>query len=325
MRISNSMIKRNYLNTLSVNQRRLNDANNKVTTSRRFTKMSEDTATAVRAMQVRRSLERVESQIDTTKTIKNKMTAAEDTLSQINTLTQNAAAKFTYAINGSNDTGDRDILAAELEKLQSEILQLANGQFSDRYMFGGTNDTEVPFTVVNGKLAYQGIEVNQLDPSNPDHKAILEDAAYADLGMGMNFDAPGQVNSSSVFEFTLRGVDFMGKDGNNIYDNLTAMIDVLRAPSFDSDKAGEALDDFKGSAANLSLQVTKLGADTQFLDFTTERLTNAQTNLIEKQEYLEFVNPAEAIMDFKMAEYVYNAALQMGSRVLQPSLFNFLG
>ena len=29
-------------------------------------------------------------------------------------------------------------------------------------------------------------------------------------------------------------------------------------------------------------------------------------------------------MNFKMAEYVYNAALQVGSRIVQPSLVDFL-
>jgi len=36
------------------------------------------------------------------------------------------------------------------------------------------------------------------------------------------------------------------------------------------------------------------------------------------------VDPAEAIVDFKMQEYSYNAALSMGNKILQNSFIDFM-
>jgi len=43
-------------------------------------------------------------------------------------------------------------------------------------------------------------------------------------------------------------------------------------------------------------------------------------HLLERQQQLEIRPPEEAIIDFKMQEFIYNATLQMGQRLLQPTL-----
>ncbi len=323
MRITNSMVTRNYNKSLHSNRSLLDRFSNQIISGRKFDTMSEDTASGVRAMQVRRSLSRIDAYMDNAKAAKSQLTASETTLIQISDLSHNVSEKYIQAMNGDNGGQEREIIATELEKLQEELLSLVNGRFADRYMFGGTNTASAPFSTDNlGNLYYNGVDVKELHAGHP----LMEDAAYMDLGLGVLFDEddPTQANPNTAYKHTLVGAQFLGTGPDNLYLVLGEMVTSLRQGSFNVTEGGEILDRFNASAANVNVAITKLGSDSQYLDFTIDRLESEQINLYERQTQLEAIDPEEAIMNFKMQEYVYNAALQMGQRLLQPTLFSFI-
>jgi flagellar hook-associated protein 3 FlgL len=55
-----------------------------------------------------------------------------------------------------------------------------------------------------------------------------------------------------------------------------------------------------------------------------ERLEDQDFNLQERQVDVEGIDPAEAIINFETQKFAYNAALQMGARIIQPSIFDFM-
>ncbi len=325
MRITNSMVSRNYNKSLHSNRSLLDRFSNQIISGRKFDTMAEDTASGVRAMQVRRSLSRIDAYMDNAKAAKSQLTASETTLMQISDLSHNVSEKYIQAMNGDNGAQEREIIATELEKLQEELLSLVNGRFADRYMFGGTNTVSAPFTTDNlGDLFYNGVDVKELHAGHP----LMEDSAYMDLGLGVLFtdkNDPTQVNPNTAYKHTLVGAQFLGTGPDNLYLVLGEMITSLRqGEGFNAAEGGGLLDRFNASAANVNVAITKLGSDAQYLDFTIDRLESEQINLYERQTQLEAADPEEAIMNFKMQEYVYNAALQMGQRLLQPTLFSFI-
>lgn len=334
MRITNTTIARNYTSNLNRNLKLLNDANVKVSSQRKFDAMSENTADGVRAMTVRRSIARLEGYLDNAKTTQNTFSGAEKNLLKISDLTKDISDKYILAINGSNGKDERDIIKKELTSLRDEILACANSQYSDRYLFGGTNTESMPFTTRTEAgsdlpvLYYNGVKVMDIEKGNPDYAYLFDDAAYVDVGLGFQMlPAPDSQNvtPNSAFKNTLVGLDFIGTGKENIYNVINEMITSLESGfSFDAAEGGKLLNRFKDAADNVGVQLTKLGADSSYLDFTVSRIESENDKLIEQQSHLEFVDPAEAIMDFKMQEYIYNTALQMGSRLLQPSLFNFI-
>lgn len=324
MRITNPMVTRNYTKGLHSNRGMLDQYATQIYSGRKFNKMSEDTAAGVRAMQVRRNISRIDGYIDNVKSSQSYLKAAETTMIQVSSLSHSFSEKFIQGMNGTEGDDERDIIAAELEKLQEELLSLANGRFSDRYMFGGTNTVTQPFTTDDtGALYYNGVDVTQLQPGDP----LLKDAAYVDLGLGVNFNNnqdSTQVDPNTAYKYTLVGADMLGIGSDNLYLVMGEMVDCLKSSSFDIKEAGNLLTRFQESSANVNIAVTKLGSDDQYLTFTLDRLETEKINLQERQSQLEAADPAEAIMNFKVQEYIYNAALQMGSRILQPNLFSFI-
>lgn len=328
MRITNASISRNYTNNLNRNLELLNKANMRVMTGRKYDKMYEDVASGVRAMNIRRSLSLIDGYLDNAEATKHTFAGAEKTLLQIGEINKDIMEGYTNALNATT-ANERDVFATQFEKLREEILSCMNGQFSDRYLFGGTNTQTRPFTVDdNGKLLYNGVDVTTItDRSDPAFAYLFGDASYVDIGLGLTMEgSPGSQKpvENSALKNSFVGIDFLGFGDNNLYNIIGEMITALRSPDFNAETGGPLLEKFKSAANEVNLQVTRLGSDTQFLDFTISRLKDEALTLDERQQSLEFSDPASLILDFQMQQYIYNAALQMGQRLLQPTLFNFI-
>lgn len=311
------------------NLARLNSASSKVYTGRKFSSMAENTSLGVRAMGVRRSLAQITGYMDNAKDAQNKFDTAEKLIGQVSDISKDIYARFNYALNGTNGADEREIVANEFERLQQEILTSANGQYADRYLFGGTNTGSRPFTVNDaGELMYNGERVKDISKNDPAGKYddLLNDAAYVDVGLGLTMQGnSNDVVANSAFKNTINGLDFMGTGENNLYDTVTELINALRTQPFDNDLGSKLLTKIQDVGNNVNLVRTKMGADTQYLEYTVSRLETEEDNLIARQQELEIVDPYQAIMDMEMQNYVYTAALQMGSRILQPTIFSFLG
>lgn len=332
MRITNPTMTRNYSKSLNVNQKRLYDLNMRITSRRKFDTMAEDTASGVRAMKVRRSLAQIDYYTDNCETTKSVFDLAEKSLMQISSMCTTISEGFIAAISDDKEPSDREIFATQMEKLRDEILTLMNNNASGRFLFGGTNTKSLPFTVdADSDLCYNNVKVKDIDKSDPQYAYLFEDAAYVDIGLGLTMQKgdPQSVIGNTAFENTLVGIDFLGAGPENLYIRISEMIDILRNMDPDPDlskhtDAGKLLDRFRASHENVVTQLTRLGSDAQYLEFTIERLDNEKINLTERHDELETIDPYEAIMNYEMQYSIFNAALAMGQKLLQPTLFNFM-
>jgi len=340
------MVVRNYTRHIHSNRALLDKFSRQIATGRRFNSFSEDNAGGIRSMNARRALNRVDTNIDNARAAQAHLRSAEGSLMQIVEISHTISERFVSALNDTNGEIDRGIMARELERFQEAMLGLANAQFSGRYVFGGTNTIAPPFTVCGdtGSLMYNGVLVNELSRDSNDQRIVnlLRDAAHIDIGMNVTFnnDAndPTRVDPQSAFSYTLRGIDFLGIGHDNLFDTTSKMIAWLRGETqfvdsagnsvnvdaYDNEFGGQLLDQFRDAFTHLSTTIATLGADTQFLEFTIDRLLDEQLNLRTRQQELEMREPEEAILDFKMQEFIYHATLQMGQRLLQPTLFDFI-
>lgn len=104
------------------------------------------------------------------------------------------------------------------------------------------------------------------------------------------------------------------------------MIDELE--SNDVEFSSETLSDYYGvfsaSSDNILNAMTVVGAKTSYLEFMTDRLETQALNLTELQTAVEGADPAETIVDYTAQQLAYQAALQMGTSLLQPSIFDYM-
>ena len=75
---------------------------------------------------------------------------------------------------------------------------------------------------------------------------------------------------------------------------------------------------------NLIGSIAELGAKNERLQTVSERLASEIPEVQDKNSKETDIDMTKAITDLKMLEYTHKAALQTASRILQPTLLDFL-
>ncbi|MBC3888628.1 flagellar hook-associated protein 3 [Acetobacterium paludosum] len=362
MRITYKMTTGNYntnLNNLSTD---LDKLNNQVATGRKFSSTSEDVSSAVKAYQVRRDLTKVEGYQNNIDSSQDFMDNSESTISGMQTSLLEATDKTLQGMNGTQSVDERKIIATQLRTIQSELLDTLNTKSSDTYIFGGSNTRTAPFTVTDGKLVYNGEKVDGLTDGSTVLKNLQSDSLYVDIGLGVSFDkTSGEVDKNSVFSYSTPGIDLVGNgvsktattdasgnvlkdtDGNiiyaddkvtiagksqtisnNVYDLLGQIASEFESPSYSFDTMNTLYGKFQQATQNPSLSVTKIGAKTNYLTAMTSRYEDQNYNLEKKQTAVEGVDAASAYLEYSTQQVAYKAALQMGSKLIQQSVFDYM-
>lgn len=336
MRITNRMITSQFNKSLNKMSVELNRLNVQVVSGRKFSRASENTSAAVKAFQIRKDMVRAESYKANVEHAKSALTDAESAVYHIENLMKDASDKIIYGLNGSQSIEERRIIATELRNIQEQLLQTLNSTAADSYYFGGSNTTERPFSLDgDGKLVYNGVSLG-LDLSNPanadTYAALSKDSLFVDIGLNVEFIG-NDIDESTVFAYSVAGINIVGKgtttiDGeeipNNLYDLLGAIAGEFESPSYGYDKANALFGHLKKSSDGISSTMTEIGTKTSYLEFMSNRIDDKMFNLTERQQSVEGIDPAEAIIHFESQRFAYNAALQMGSQILQPTIFDYM-
>jgi flagellar hook-associated protein 3 FlgL len=321
---------RGYRNNLNNAQVKLYEANQKAASGERMSALHEDVARGLRAFKVRRELARNETHMDNIKEVQSYYTAAEDYVGGIVETAKKTSELYVSALNeGVNNTEEYEAFHAQISRIQEELLTDLNGKFSERFLFGGTMSEQPPFgkdgdgdltyTYIKADGLYNTVKVRDIDKGDPAYADIFNDPSFIDVGLDMTLQS-GEMIPSTVYDRALNGLTIIGYGEDNLYDNMTKILDSLKA----EDPDPELLTKVNDNHATATLTLTRLGADNNYLTFMSERLENDKLNLQTRQKSLEGIDLEEAAMDWKMQQYLYDAALQMGTKLLQPSLFSFL-
>lgn len=357
MRVTNKMLTSRYTRDLNKSLSNLNTQSQKVDTGRKFFKGSEDPIGAVKAYRLRREYQKNEDYTTNIQEADSIFTSAESNLMGINSNLNTVYLSYLKGINGDKGAEERQIISEELKKVQDSMLTTLNSTFNDKYLFSGASMEESPFTVKatgtdgRNELYYKGVNVSIAD-NDPTAGATANDAynklvelskenMYMDIGLSLKVGSDGNVDPNSVFDLAIPGINFMGfgkstidgkKISNNIYDLITDMTNELDKDGTGTDpdnafsytKMMPLVRNFEVQKNNTLKQITQMGSKSNYLDFIKTRTDDNNINLSKKINNTEFVDPAEAIMDWKMMQYSYTASLQMGTKLIQPSFIDFM-
>lgn len=201
----------------------------------------------------------------------------------------------------------------------------------------GTNDK----SQAGKTLFYRGVPVNTTDQAELEKLDYFskEEVKYADIGLGYDTNG-GKVESTSVFNAALQGVDFLGgygvdEDGDP--KNVIAMVDRMgvllkNCSATDGRFASEAEEEefyrlaekYESVSASVKDKYVELDTRSSFLTTNATILETTQYTLQEQISGLEDVDEAMAISDFIYAKYTYDTALKVGNSILSQSLMDYL-
>lgn len=341
MRVTNSIMLRRYSANLGLNLKEMNRTSQQVSSFRKFQKGSEDPMSALKALQARKTLTALDQYAKNIDTADSWLSQTEIAVSSVKKVADEA---IDLLIQGRNDpmaTEDRKIIAGALRNLQEQLLKNLNSQISNKYILGGTNTKEAPFTVdyTTGELFFNGQSVNAADSIDD----IKPDPVYYDLGLGFKMDEMTDMpDPNSVFDMYLPGINIIGVGEFNLYSLVGKLAtafeneDMASIDGYESLMPGQpsTIDPelqnnglfkrLQDAQLNALIELTTVGEKTKFVEYIKNR---TETNIYQTEvmiNKLEAIEPDKAIMNFKMQEMVYQACLQMGTYIFQPSLMDYI-
>jgi len=336
-RITQNMSMNSYTSRLGRVFANMDLATQKVATQRKFLSAIEDPASTARAYQLRSNFQKTQDWLGNVNDILDSMDTVDASIRVMVEMASHTHAKILEARNDTWSIDERMVFANELRAMQRTAVQSLNAKFDDKFLFGGSSTKSLPFELFDNPdgtqtLTFRGIDVTTTDP---DQQARLREFAseqiFVDIGFGLKVDMNENglpvVTDTSAFNIAMPGLNFLGfgpDPTDNFILNMGVIANTFEEEPFSHERTAELAFKMQDQHRNLLLAVTQKGADTNFLEIRRGVLEKNSDDLNAKILAVEHVDMAEAIMDMKMAEYVYRAMLEMGARILQPSFIDFM-
>lgn len=292
-RVTQRMMSDSSLTSLQVGLGRLAKVQEQLTTGKILNRPSDSPTDSTAAMRMRSSI------ADQKQYARN----GEDGLGwlgQIDTALVSGAAQVRrareLALQGANSgfgsQASREALAVEVEQIREGLIGVANTTYLGRPVFGG---------ITAGEQAY--------DPAT-----------------GAYVGAPGRVERRVADGVSVRvdvnGPEVFGPDGNNLFDQLDRLATALRAG--DTAGVGAGLDDLAAGLDRLAEVLSDVGTRYGRIERAVQVAGDSELALNNSLAEVQYTDIPEATMELQLQEVAYQAALAASSRVLQPSLLEFL-
>jgi len=321
MRITQKNLTRAYLSGLNRNISQLSKSNERLSSGKRINRVSDQVTDAQKALKVRNQIRNNEQFVRNIQSIKNEISAQESSAMQMNEILIDVKELLVKAGSGINSDSDKTIIANEISQLNKSILQLVNVKSSDRYTFSGLNN-EAPIQVDNnGIVLFNGVNVDDILETD-----LKDDSIFVDVGLGMKFDT--QIDQSSVVQLNTSAIHLLGygKNGNGTPNNLVSLLNkvVSDLKTGDVSQISEYQKQLKESVDRVLVQVTDIGTRYAYLENSINRLENEKLNLTDQQNHLESIDYEEETILNKSYDMAYQISLQLGSKVLPLSIFDFM-
>ncbi len=346
-RITNNITVRNYLKGMRSNLSNLSGSNQKLTTQRSFNRASENVTGAARALRVRKLLIDNDRNIANADTLASRLDTADSNLRSLSDIYERMNDLVLHGMNDTMSNQDRQILAAEVNNLRDQALSIANSKYGDQYLFcsAGNADGSMPFTVGNdGQLYYNGnsAPIDQL-VTDSNGKAAIDNGDgtttevgyngtnYLDIGLGLSVSGSGasfQLDTRTAVQSSLSGLDIFGYgvDQNGVSKNFFSLFGNIaeHLSSGDTTLLGQELSALSASHDSLLIAIADIGNNVSFVENISTQLESDRVSLQKLQNSVESVDLAEEIMHNKEFEMAWTVTLQLGSKILPKTIFDFL-
>ena len=326
----------------------------------KLTSITDDPIATVNVLNTNRQLGQMDTFSSNVELAKTELSALDDLMDLANGYLSNAWDKAVQANNQTYSDTSLKALKVEIDEITKTMVDLANTEYDDNYIFSGANTKTVPYTMDdNGDIIYNGTPYSNKDYIRQTEVAdgVFEVINTTGDRVFGYYKAQGQdANGNNLFT-DVDGktvVEKIGAAGAKTYEyeNGTAYngdVGDLKAKEdyaggmgalkklsnsiqkvLDGDtEAGYAemnstLDMFKDSLSTITTEQTKFGGVYNRLEMTSSTLETNNENLTTYLSNLKDVDLTTAITNWMQAQYAYQASMQITSASMNMSLLNYM-
>ena len=283
----------------------------RLTSGKVLTRPSDDPAATVDAMQVRAdqraTAQYARNAADGDAWLTTVDSALGDVLSDLR-----RARDLTVrgASSGARGPSARAAIAAELRATADSLLETANTSYLGRSVFAGTSAQAAFVRGPEGTVTFTGREGAEVLRRVSDTTQVRVDSAGSEVFGVDVVDADGALAR-----------DASGTPvGMSVFSLLGEIATRLEA----GEDVGGFLSDIDERLEAVLAEVGSVGARHKLVLQAQDALASREITLAGRLSAVEDVDLAETIVELQLQEVAYQAALGATSRVLQPSLLDFL-
>jgi flagellar hook-associated protein 3 FlgL len=305
MRITQNMMSTIFMSNLRKQTEAMLQRQEQIATQKRINRPSDDPSGMGRVLAGRSTLAAIGQYTDNIKQGRTRLEFSENTLKLVDDLVQQARRIAEEKSGGEVTADERQFAATRIKEIFDQVLQLANSKFGDRYMFSGDKTSTQPFTVEDPgepyTVSYQGDDGSFRYP-------------IAD-GVEVTVDADGR----SYFQNSPGG-------GVNIFDELRDLIAGLENTDLadGSTQIRATVDPLEDAHVQIMNKRSEAGPKLYRFQATEEHWVNMKNTVQAAIGREEDIDVTQAIIELKNLETAYQSTMAAASRIIQPSLVNFL-
>ena len=314
MRITNASMVRSHLYDTQNNLTNMSKINQQISTGKVINTVSDDPHKAIKIMNINNEIKYTEKYNYNIDETVGWMNTTDGALDNVGNILGEIKETILKVGNGTYSQNEMKSLNEDMNEKIKQLADTLNSTHGGKYLFGGSSVDDAPITV---KLEFSKDKNGQTIPNTDDLKA--------DISSGINIDY--NISVGEILNI---------KDGNgntvNLLDEInnlsTLMNDIANGDEQTAAKAKETLlNDTKGKIDTLFDHVvnerTSLGVRVstaeKIKELNDEDILNIQDVLSKTQDtdVVEFI-------ELKSAEMIYQASIQVGAKLIQPTILDYI-
>ncbi len=297
VRFTNDILSRQTLFDLGNITDTLAKTQNELSTGKRIQQPEDDPYGAGRAVTLRNQLADVQQYQTNINDASAWAQTTDSALGNVTDLLQRARELVVQAANGTQDQSSLDAISAEMTQIKASLQAQANATYNGRYIFSGTATNVEPYQ----SNSYSGTTL-------PVQRLI----------------GPGQVIQVNKDGPSAFGVQSAGPPATkNVFDVLDDIIGDLNTGN-NAALGSSALTELDGSFTTAVNARTTVGAISNRLESQGNLLSAQELSVQGLLSQTEDADMAKTLITYSTTQTAYQAALQAGAKIIQPTLMDFL-
>lgn len=303
MRITNNSIMSSYLRDVQNNLQNMDVINEKLNTEKQVNRISDDPFKTVKILNIQNEIQNTEKYNYNCDEITGWLDITDESLDRIANLSSDIKTKLT-SISGAFGKNEIAAVRAEVNEKIKQIGESLNTTYAGKYIFGGQLTDDKP---INTKVGENGVV--SLTIANKDNGDLNKKLTSA-ISSGLNISYNLTVNEVTG-----------GEEGLKLFEELS---EALNGDSVDTEKIGKLSTKIDNYMNDILNNRSIVGARTNTIDKVKE--TNDENILSMKKNYsnMQDVDFSKEFIHLKEAQMVYMASLQVGAKLIQGTLLDYL-
>ena len=300
MRVTNANMANSYMKNLQSTTKKMDKVSQQLTSNTVINKVSDDPFKAIKVMNLKNEINSVENLNGNADELLGWAEQTDSALDSIGSLTSEIKTILT-SVNGIHTEGEISSFKKEVQEKVKQIAELFNSSYAGQNIFSGTATDEKAVNIVtnpNGSFT--------IEKSNNVNNGVLKGEVSPGITIGYN---------ATVDEVTNNG---------ELFNTLNDVMSALDTMPIDFDKVNELKDKLDKGLNSVLDARSSLGAKINSIENMKENNISNIEKMTETLSMLNDVDIAQKAIELKSAELAYTASLQVGAKIMQNTILDYI-